>query len=261
MADFPLKAYNSSLDKMLEEGYEVMTFGRYLSLKNEKLPEKFIVLRHDVDKKPGNSLKTAEMESSKGISATYFFRMKDCSYDEGIVARIRDLGHEIGYHYEDLVLANGDKDKAIKHFAESLETMRKVASVQTICMHGSPLSGIDSKALWENYDYKEFGIAGDTFYDADYKSLFYITDTGRMWDGHLVSRRDNVPEQKEWIAKGYSYHSTFDVIKALGDGTFPYKAMMTTHPQRWTDNALAWFKELVMQSAKNIVKRAMNKGR
>ena len=109
MADFTLKAYNSLLDKMLEEGYEVMTFGRYLSLKNEKLPEKFIVLRHDVDKKPGNSLKTAEMESSKGISATYFFRMRDCSYDEGIVARIRDLGHEIGYHYEDLVLANGDK--------------------------------------------------------------------------------------------------------------------------------------------------------
>ena len=82
-----------------------------------------------------------------------------------------------------------------------------------------------------------------------------------MWDGHLVSRRDNVPEQKKWIAKGYSYHSTSDVIEALGDGSFPHKAMITTHPKRWTDNALAWFKELVMQSAKNIVKHAMNKGR
>ena len=124
MADFTLKAYNSLLDKMLEEGYEVMTFGRYLSLKNEKLPEKFIVLRHDVDKKPGNSLKTAEMESSKGISATYFFRMQDCSYDEGIVARIRDLGHEIGYHYEDMSLAKGDAAEAYQHFTTFSERLK-----------------------------------------------------------------------------------------------------------------------------------------
>ena len=261
MADFTLKAYNLLLDKILEKGYEVMTFRCYLSIKDGDMPEKFIVMRHDVDKKPGNSLKTAEIEHSKGVKATYFFRMRPCSYDEDIVRKMQSLGHEIGYHYEDLVLANGDKAKAIGHFAESLQTMRAIADVKTICMHGSPLSGIDSKDLWSDYDYKDYGIVGDTFFDADYKTLFYITDTGRMWNGHEVSRRDNVPEQMEWVGKGYSYHSTADIIEALDNGSFPHKAMITTHPQRWTDNGFAWLKELVLQNAKNVVKRAMNKRR
>ena len=33
--------------------------------------------------------------------------------------------------------------------------------------------------------------------------------------------------------------------------------MITTHPQRWTDNLLAWVKELLMQSVKNAIKRIL----
>ena len=33
--------------------------------------------------------------------------------------------------------------------------------------------------------------------------------------------------------------------------------MITTHPQRWTDNNGEWLKELTMQKAKNIVKRIL----
>ncbi len=53
------------------------------------------------------------------------------------------------------------------------------------------------------------------------------------------------------------FHSTFDIIRAVEAGEFPDKAMMTVHPQRWTNNPLAWTKELVWQNCKNIVKRLL----
>jgi hypothetical protein len=33
--------------------------------------------------------------------------------------------------------------------------------------------------------------------------------------------------------------------------------MLTTHPQRWTNNKLQWGKELLLQNVKNVVKAAM----
>jgi hypothetical protein len=35
--------------------------------------------------------------------------------------------------------------------------------------------------------------------------------------------------------------------------------MFTFHPQRWTEGGLPWFKELVLQNAKNFVKGFMVK--
>jgi hypothetical protein len=35
--------------------------------------------------------------------------------------------------------------------------------------------------------------------------------------------------------------------------------MITTHPQRWTDNVIEWFVELFMQNAKNTIKRLIVK--
>jgi hypothetical protein len=84
-----------------------------------------------------------------------------------------------------------------------------------------------------------------------------ITDTGRMWDGDKVSIRDK--PNYSLTAKWPVYHSTFDIIKALTGGTFPDIAMMTIHPQRWTDSKVLWLKELVAQNLKNQVKRFLVK--
>jgi hypothetical protein len=49
--------------------------------------------------------------------------------------------------------------------------------------------------------------------------------------------------------------STQDIINALEQNKLPDKIMITVHPQRWTDNSILWVKELVLQNAKNQVKR------
>ena len=101
------------------------------------------------------------MEQALGISGSYYFRIVPESYDEGIIREISLLGHEIGYHYEDLALAGGNADKAYESFCRNLEKFRKLVPVTTICMHGSPLSKWDSRAIWDKYDYRPLGITAE----------------------------------------------------------------------------------------------------
>jgi hypothetical protein len=162
----------------------------------------------------------------------------------------------VGYHYEELVSEKGDADKAYAKFVRNVKKMRQVADVRTITMHGSPTSRFDSKDMWRVYDYKKLGLIGEPQVDVDWNDMAYLTDTGRSWNG--VNRRDKVADFKlVWEAKGWVYKTTDDVIRALKDGRFPNCVMITTHPQRWTDNVWEWMRELVVQRVKNFVKRVL----
>ncbi len=215
-----------------------------------------IVLRHDVDLRPQNSLATARLEAELGWKAVYYFRAVPQSWDEDIIREIASLGHEIGYHYECLTTCAGDADAAWEDFKVNLERLRFLAPVHSICMHGSPRSPFDSKDIWKKYDYHELGIDFEPYLDTDFSKCFYLTDTGRRWDGHKVSVRDKISEYQDiWAADGLVYHSTDDIIKAAFAGSLPHRIMITTHPQRWTDSPALWTEELILQSLKNIVKR------
>ena len=119
---------------------------------------------------------------------------------------------------------------------------------------GSPQWGWGS---WQNCT-----SAFTTYFDVDFSQLFYLTDTGRCWDGYKVSVRDKIPVyQDQWTAQGWVYHRTHDIIKAAEEDELPMRIMITTHPQRWTDSWLPWLKESIVQPLKNIVKRMLIKGR
>lgn len=219
-----------------------------------------VVLRHDVDMKPHNSLKTARIEKELGWKAVYYFRAVPESWDEAIIREIASMGHEIGYHYESLTTCDGDLEAAYRDFCENLENLRKLAPVSSICMHGSPKSKWDSRDLWKHYDYRQLGIVAEPYLDTDFSKVFYLTDTGRRWDGYKVSVRDKIPQfQEEWIKRGWTYHTTDDILKAIENKTLPIHLMMTTHPQRWTDGKWPWLWELASQSVKNVAKMALVK--
>ena len=124
----------------------------------------------------------------------YYFRAVPESWDEDIIKLIALLGHEIGYHYESLTTCNGDVDAAYKDFCTNLERLRKIVPVRSICMHGSPRSPFDSKDIWKKYDYHKLGIENEPYLDTDFSKVFYLTDTGRRWDGYKVSVRDKIPQ-------------------------------------------------------------------
>ena len=237
--------YKALLTRLAER--DCHTFAEFV----EHHPPAGIVLRHDVDKRPGQSLLFARLQQEMGIRGTYYFRSVRESFEPGIIKAIGGMGHEIGYHYEDLALVeramkrekgkgsseNGDRrpetgdretetgdretetgdretetgkrktetgdrrpeagkekilniehrmsndkevfERAIAGFAWNLARMREVADIRTICMHGSPLSRWDSRMLWERYDYRDYGIIGEPYFDVDFNTVAYYTDTGR----------------------------------------------------------------------------------
>lgn len=254
--DFTLQKYTELLQQLKVSHYRLVTFEYYCLHKSELDADRFVILRHDVDLKAENSLATAKIENSLGITASYFFRIVEQSNKPEIIRAIAALGHEIGYHYEDMTICEGDIGKAIKHFESQLAYFRKYYPVTTICMHGAPRSKYDGRDLWKQFDYHNFGIIGEPYFDVDFSKVFYLTDTGRRWDGFNVSVRDKVPRyQDEWIRRGLVYHSTDDILHALQNDELPEHLMLTTHPQRWTDSRFQGLKELAVQRVKNGVKQ------
>jgi len=303
--NFTVKTLKELLDSLQSDGYLFVSVSDYLKIVNNITKQ--IILRHDVDACPLNSLGTARMEHELGIRGTYYFRMVPGSYDEAVIREIAGMGHEIGFHYETLSQISNRLSKtgyrlpvigyrfdsmeeeerldmAYQMFAENLDKLREIVPVETICMHGSPLSRFDNREIWKKYDYKELGIIGEASMDVDFSKVAYYTDTGRRWDGARMSVRDKITTRnsdgetkrhkgfrisdfgfrnsdfkvqvdKNSMEKRFpNYHSTFEMIKAVENGTFPEQAMITIHPQRWNDAVIPWIKELVWQNVKNVGK-------
>ena len=261
MKDFTLQTYRQLLNALHAARYRSLTLQDYFAAKQQgvTISGPFVILRHDVDLKAENSLRTAQIEAEMGFRASYYFRVVPDSNKPDIIRQIARMGHEIGYHYEDMSLANGDVEKAIKHFEQQLAYFRTFYPVKTICMHGAPTSKYDGKDLWKHYNYRDYGIIGEPYFDVDYSQVVYLTDTGRCWDGYKVSVRDKIEKyQDEWTKQGLVFHTTEQLINWLQDDSHERRNLLiTTHPQRWTDDNAAWLKELTMQKAKNIVKRVL----
>ena len=251
--DFTIESYTKLLDRLISSEYKFETFRDYLEQRNQKA----IILRHDVDLLPKNSLRFAKLQSNLNITGSYYFRAVPESWDENIIKEIAGLGHEVGYHYENMDTCKGDVDKAWDDFRFHLDKLRELVEVKTICMHGSPRSKFDNKELWSKYDYRSLDLIGEPYYDVNFDEVFYLTDTGRRWDGWKTSVRDKVPQQAEWIKQGLTFHSTNDIISAAKNNQLPDKIMFTMHPERWNKPGLTWVKALVLQGIKNEIKKVL----
>jgi hypothetical protein len=268
--DFTLTAYRQLLLAIKQSGYAFYTFEDWCE---GKATGRFVILRHDVDLKARNSLIIARIEAKMGIRATYYFRVVPQSNQPDIISPIINLGHEIGYHYEDLSIFHGNSEKAIEHFKIKLEYFRQFYPVRTICMHGSPTSKWNNRDLWNLFDYKDYGVIGEPYFDLlSTKSnlnfeVKYFTDTARMWDGDRFNLRDKLLVNSEsLVANTYDcsknsesiiskIHSTYDFVDWLKTTPNQNVLMITTHPQRWTNNHIDWIFELIKQNIKNLIKK------
>lgn len=244
--DFTQKIYKELLETLLSNGYSFQTFEDFVN----KPKDKVVVLRHDVDRLPKNALELAEIEHSLGLKASYYYRIVKESNVPDLIRSVKKLGHEIGYHYEDLTLAKGDKQKAIILWKKNLDYFRTYYPVTTACMHGSPMSKWDNRDIWQDYNYKDYGIVAEPYFDVDYNDVFYITDTGRSWNLSGVSVRDKVDTNFDFQVKNTAHF--IDLVK---QEILPNKIIINTHPQRWFNPGFGWFKELVLQNTKNQVKK------
>ncbi|MFP8891071.1 hypothetical protein ACLI4U_15080 [Natrialbaceae archaeon A-CW2] len=250
--DFTFEMYEKLLQAGLEAGYHHLTVREYLSRDN--LPERFIIHRHDVDRKPENSLAMARLEARYGISSTYYFRTIEKTFKPKIIREIESLGHEIGYHYEDLDRASGDVDAAHESFSRELEKVRSHATIDTVCMHGNPLTSYDNRAMWNNSrNLKEYRLLGEAYLSIDFVDLTYFSDTGRTWaDGYLKIKDKPAGRTK----KNINAEITSDLIISILNEDVE-RLYILSHPNRWAQSTPEFVSEVTKDRLTNLGKRGI----
>jgi len=251
MKDFTLTAYEKYL-RAIKSSYEnILRFEEYFLAQPN--PEKFCLIRHDVDRKPKNALRMAKLESEMGIKTTYYFRAKSHTFIPEIITEIAGLGHEIGYHYECLSDTNGDMSLALKDFGHNLEEFRKIVPIKTISMHGRPLKAYDNRDMWRVKDnhnmlFGKYGILGEVYLDIDYTEIAYINDTGRNWTSAEFNKRDKVISDIE-----VDFGNGGKLLEFLNSPPHP-KMVFQIHPERWEQNYAFWIKQFIKDVIINIAK-------
>ena len=251
MRDFTLKEYSRYIDAILNVNDNILQFQEYFNL-NPK-PDKFVIIRHDVDRMPYRALNMAKLESKKGVKSTYYFRSKMHTFKPRIIKEIATLGHEIGYHYESLSDTNGNMDLALADFEENLSKFREIVPLQTISMHGRPLSDFDDRDLWNHTRNHqkllgELGILGEVYLDIDYSDIAYINDTGRNWLSTKSNLRDKIDS-----SVNTDFENNKDLYNSLSSGKFD-KIIFQIHPERWNDGLLPWTLQYGFDLAANTLK-------
>jgi len=251
--DFSLDKYQE-LCEVLAEHYRICTVFEYLS---EKPEGNIAVVRHDVDRNIKNALHMAEREHHQGIRSSYYFRYP-YTFRPEVLTRIRNLGHEIGYHYEVLSKTNGNFEKAVALFSSELAEFRKICPVDTICMHGSPLSKYNNRDLWSRYDFRTYGIIGEAFlsFEQDAGDLQYLTDTGRTWSGRQSLR--DVMRTAAGNGNPVILDTTDDLIGWIAQGS-AQKLYLTIHPERWSSSSGEWLVWSVLDFGMNIGKKILRR--
>lgn len=247
MRDFTPGIYEKLLNALQSRDYQMLGVADFVSATNP--PERCVILRHDVDRRPAHALLMARLEAQLAIRGTYYFRVTKKGFSADVIEKISGLGHEIGYHYEELAHCKGDMRKAIALFQRNLENLREICPVSTISMHGSPWSAYDNRDIWKHCDYRKYGIIAEAYLDIDYSSILYLTDTGRSWGEIKSNIRDRV-------ASGLSadVSSTGDFIRHVEEKKLPDRLAITLHPQRWHNAPILWLAEWGVQQVKNVVK-------
>lgn len=151
---------------------------------DRSVPDRYFILRHDIDYSPAAGLRLAREESKRGVKATYFL-LVGCLYyslldpeHAGVPREIAELGHEIGLHYDVNTFAHLPPDRweaLLVSQARLLEDLTG-APVRAIAMHQPGLN---------NHDPFRASSAGfvNAYADAHFKAIPYVSDSCRaFWD-------------------------------------------------------------------------------
>ncbi|MEM4782595.1 MAG: hypothetical protein QXG03_13675 [Halalkalicoccus sp.] len=250
--DFTFDHYGRLLDAALDSGYTFYTVDEYVRGDEHESPH--IVVRHDVDRKIGTARSMARVEAERGVPTTYYFRTS--TFRPDLVAERRDLGHEVGYHYEDLVKTRGDFEAAHERFSRNLTSFREHADISTICPHGSPLSPHHNLDMWRgDRMIEDYDLLGEAYLSVETASddpgkPSYVSDTGRDW-GTAVSDFGRI--------------STTDDLTAAIESDACERLYLLVHPGRWSRHPaeqaqrVAW--DLAAEFGKTAARTAHSIGR
>jgi hypothetical protein len=151
------------------------------------LPERYIVLRHDVDFAPEYSLEMAELEHAAGAVSTFFVLVDGQFYNalgrETIeqVRRIHALGHEVGLHF---AVGSAVHDDVGEEVAFRLSLLAEIleAPVRSFSQHDPVNAGAAAIELPPGHE-----RCVDASQAARSHDLLYVSDSAMMWRDHTFA--------------------------------------------------------------------------
>ena len=245
--DFTLEAYRALLDGLRQVGYRTCRVVDALRMSAE-LESPHVILRHDVDRRPQRSLDLARLEHAEDCHATYYVRTPVRGSGAMLVRELREMGHEVGYHYETISRAHGDLREAARLFVHELSELRELVPIETAAMHGSPLSPWSNMDVWQVLSQDAVGLVGEAYVSLEgYPGLVYVNDTGRSW-GNRHNLRDRL--------KGSTVEGLADTESLLAyvREARPRWLYLQTHPERWVSAPLSWVVQYAVDAGVNAAK-------
>lgn len=172
---FSLGKYARCLSKAVDLDYAVLRVCQTV----KPLPEKCLILRHDIEYSVDCAVRMAELEHEHGVRSSYFVLAHSVFYNPFTplnttrIRRIIELGHEIGLHYETYYFEDNNLSatEGIRSDAAYMERMFDVR-IQSISQHRPARSSFVEEL-------------GKHFIDAYRPELiygmYYISDSGCKW--------------------------------------------------------------------------------
>lgn len=206
---FTLDVYASLLERTAKRfamrGFDVLS--------KLSFPDRFCILRHDIDMSPQAALRLARLEASKGIRSTYTVLLTGPYYSPfekqmaGLLREIGLLGHRLGLHFDAAwheIDDEGALDKEIAHEAQILRRLLPGIPVECFSFHNT--SHFTMSACADSY--------------------------GGLWNAHAKRLQDEVPYVSD--SNGYwRFHSWEDML-----GKDLACLQVLTHPEWWQETDL-----------------------
>ena len=197
--EFSPKLYKDLLGRIISHGYTVVPVSKVHQIV-EQSQKKLLILRHDVDLSPLYACQMAEEEAKHGIHSSYYFLISGGFYNmlepecRSALLAIRDLGHEIGLHYEFPHLIENDLKVLSAIIGDPILSISQ--HNPSYVMHEIPenLGVIDA---YDNRITNEYGFT-------------YISDSGMKWRqkgafDYLGKERLYILTHPEtWYSKSYN---------------------------------------------------------
>ena len=210
--NFTLESY-ADLLKYFQKKYKFYSFKEF----DNAASDNAIILRHDIDISLKYAFKIAELEASLGIKSTYFLLFSSQYYNIldseniEIAKKIKQLGHEVGLHYDVSVIKKGGEQNPHLLFDAQIKLLSTLIEnpITAIAMHNPSVLGEDlfRKENYLNVYHKKFT-----------EEIAYFSDSCMAW-------RDNF-------------------VQHLDDNNFPNRFQLLIHPILWPETELSRYKLL-----------------
>ncbi|MCZ6913318.1 MAG: hypothetical protein O7C59_01555 [Rickettsia endosymbiont of Ixodes persulcatus] len=210
-SDFTEEQYILYLKEILAKGY---IFSDYFSYKNKNT---CIIFRHDIDASVHRAYKLAKIEAELGIKSTFFIMLYNWFYDirdqevYKLIYAIKELGHQIGLHFDASYLLN---TKIIDRKVLKKSLLQQKVELEKILAFEIKLFSYHNPTILGNNLIKDLEICGmlNVYNEIFIKNFKYCSDSNGLW--------------------------RFEKLDDLINPKLYPKLHILTHPEWWTPESL-----------------------